>query len=90
MSDYKQFVKERDEAFIDFVKTGSTKKVRRYCKKYGVDMPKERKVFAAGIYKAVQQCTNISEDVKVLAMQKCLEIGFNPLIRPYDIEGSET
>lgn len=84
------FVEERNAAFIDFVKTGDTKKVRKYCKKYGVDMPKERKVFAAGIYKAVQQCTSIPEDVKVLAMQKCLEIGFNPLIRPYDMEGSKT
>lgn len=78
-----KFVKERNEAFIDFVRTGDTKKVRRYCKKYGVEIPKNRKVFAAGIYKAVQECTDIPEDVKALAMQKCLEIGFMPFITPY-------
>jgi hypothetical protein len=92
MTDYKQFVKDRDEAFIDFVKTGDTKKVREYCKKYGVVMPRDRKVFAAGIYKAVQECVYIPEDVKTLAMQKCVAIGFNPFIKPYDydMEGEVT
>ena len=42
------FVHDRDSAFIDFVETGNTDKVR----KYGVPMPKDKKVFAAGIYKA--------------------------------------
>ena len=90
MTDYKQFVKDRDEAFIDFVKTGNAKKVREYCKKYGVVMPRDRNVFAAGIYKAVQECVDIPEDVKVLAMQKCMEIGFNPFMKPYGYDtGSE-
>lgn len=86
MADYKQFVKDRDEAFIDFVKTGNAKKVRKYCKKYDIDMPKDRKVFAAGIYKAVQECVDIPEEVKTLAMQKCVDIGFNPFIKPYDYD----
>lgn len=64
MSDMKKFVRDRDEAFIDFVETGSTVKVRKYCRKYGMDMPKDKKVFAAGIYKAVQQCTNIPQEIK--------------------------
>lgn len=75
------FAKERDEAFTDFVLTGSTKKVRAYCKKYGVQMPKDEKVFAAGIYKAVQECTKIPQDVKNKAFMKCLELGFSPLIK---------
>lgn len=75
------FVKERDSAFIDFVKTGNTEKVIAYCKKYGVRMPKDKQVFAAGIYKAVQYTNSIPEDVKTLAMQKCLAIGFTPFIR---------
>ena len=83
------FVEERNAAFIDFVKTGDTKKIFKYCKKYDIAIPGSRKVFAAGIYKAVQQCTSIPEDVKALAMQKCLEIGFNPFIRPYDMRGNE-
>lgn len=75
-----EFAKERDAAFSDFVLTDDPEKVRRYCEKYGVPMPEDKKIFAAGIYKAVQYCTNIPEDIKVLAMQKCLEIGFNPFI----------
>lgn len=80
MSDMKRFVRDRDEAFIDFVETGSTVKVRKYCRKYGVDMPKDKKVFAAGIYKAVQECTNIPQEIKDKAFTKCLELGFSPLI----------
>lgn len=80
MSDMKRFFRDRDEAFIDFVETGSTVKVRKYCRKYGVDMPKDKKVFAAGIYKAVQQCTNIPHEIKDKAFIKCLELGFSPLI----------
>jgi hypothetical protein len=75
-----RFVHERDSAFIDFVETGSTAKVREYCRKYGVQMPKDEKVFAAGIYKAVQQCTNIPQEIKEKAFVKCLELGFSPMI----------
>lgn len=80
MSDMKRFVRDRDEAFIDFVETGSTVKVRKYCRKYGVDMPKDKKVFAAGIYKAVYYCTNIPQEIKDKAFTKCLELGFSPMI----------
>ena len=80
-----KFAEERDAAFIDFVKTGDSKKVKAYCRKYGVPVPRDYKVFAAGIYKAVQACNSIPEDVKTLAMQKCIALGFNPLMRPYDM-----
>ena len=76
----KQTVKERDEAFTDFVLTGSGIKLKAYCRKYGVRIPRSRKVFEAGIYKAVQYCTDIPEDVKNKAMIKCLELGFSPLM----------
>lgn len=59
-----KFSKERDEAFIDFVETGDFKKFNQYCKKYNIDMPKNRKVKAAGIYKAVFYCTDIPQDIK--------------------------
>lgn len=71
-----RFADERDEAFIDFVETGNTAKVKKYCRKYGVDMPKDKKVFAAGIYKAVQECTNIPDEIKDKAFTKCLELKF--------------
>lgn len=78
--DTAKMVRERDSAFIDFVETGNTAKVRKYCRKYGVQMPKDKKVFAAGIYKAVQQCTNIPQEIKDKAFTKCLELGFSPMI----------
>ena len=78
--DTAKMVRERNSAFIDFVETGSTAKVRKYCRKYGVQMPKDEKVFAAGVYKAVQQCTNIPQEIKDKAFIKCLELGFSPMI----------
>lgn len=73
---------ERDKAFIKAVVDDDWKAVRNYSKKYDIPIPKSRKVMKAGVYKAVQYCTNIPEDVKVLAMKKCLQLGFNPLIKP--------
>ena len=82
------FTKERDKAFTDAVVNDKWDGVKRYAKKYGAPLPKSEKVMKAGIYKAVQYCTSIPEDVKTLAIQKCLEMGFNPFIRPI-AEGSE-
>lgn len=75
------FAEERDKAIIDAVVNDKWDKVIKYSKKYGVPIPKKENVMKAGIYKAVQFCTNIPEDVKVLAMQKCMKLGFNPIIK---------
>ena len=82
MKDIRAFVKERDAAFIEFVQTGKTDKVRRYCHKYGLAVPKDRKVLAAGIYKATVASKSIPEDIRLLAMQKCLDLGLSPFIGP--------
>lgn len=82
-----KFVKDRHDAFVSAVVDDDWSKVKSYSQKYGVPMPKDEKVMKAGVYKACQYCTDISEEVKGIAMQKCLEIGFNPFIEP--IEGSE-
>lgn len=74
------YSEERDKAFIEFVKNVNIKPWAKLCKKYHILRPASWRVERAGIYKAVQYCTNISDDVKVLAMQKCLKMGFNPLI----------
>lgn len=83
------FAEERDKAFIDAVVNDKWDKVRKYSKKYGVPVPKKRNVMKAGVYKAVQYCTNIPEDVKNLAFTKCLKLGFSPLIKPYEPQESE-
>ena len=82
------FAEERDKAFIDAVVNDKWDKVRKYSKKYGVPVPKQSNVMKTGVYKAVQYCTNIPEDVKVMAAQKCLQLGFSPLIMPYDTQES--
>ena len=87
-----KFAKERDAAFIAAVVDDDWDAVKRYAKKYDVPIPKSPKVMKAGIYKAVQYCTDISEEVKGIAMQKCLELGFNPFIeaiKPIMKGGSE-
>ena len=37
----RQFVKERNEAFIDFVKTNNAQKFMKYAKKYGIPVAKK-------------------------------------------------
>ena len=63
-SDMKQFVKDRDSAFIAFVMNDEWKPVREYCNTYGVQMPDNSDVMAAGIYKAVQEVTTMPDEVK--------------------------
>ena len=83
------FAEERDKAFIKAVVDDDWKAVLKYSKKYGVPVPRERNVMKAGVYKAVQYCTNIPEDVKNPAFRKCLELGFSPLIKPIESESED-
>ena len=44
-----EFIKDRDEAFA----SGDIAKVREYCKKYEIEIPKDENVFLAGMHKAI-------------------------------------
>ena len=77
----KEFVKDRDEAFIDAVLNDNWEGIKKHCKKYGITIPKEKTIMKAGIYKAVQECINISDEIKGKAAAKCLELGFNPFVK---------
>ena len=81
------FAKERDRAFMKAVMEDKWDDVKKYSRKYRVPIPADERVMKAAIYKAVQYCTKIPNDVKGIAMQKCLELGFSPFIS--DIEESE-
>ena len=81
------FTKERDKAFTDAVVNDDWDGVRAFTEKYRMSASSDT-VMKAGIYKAVQYCTNIPEDVKILAIEKCVAMGFSPFIRPIG-EGSE-
>lgn len=84
--DMKEFVKDRDSAFIAFVMNDDWGPVRQYCGTYGVRMPEDPNVMAAGIYKAVQQVTNMPDEVKHTAAMKCVKLGFSPFMMPVEIE----
>lgn len=81
----KGFLKDRREALTKVVMRDDWKSVRKYCKKYGVEMPKDSRTFKAGVYKAVQGCTDIPQNVKEIARSKCLALGFKPYINPYEV-----
>lgn len=80
--DIKQFVKDRDAAFKAFVLQDDVEAVRQYCMEYGIVMPVDPKVMAAGVYKAVQHITTMPDDIKEKAAWKALNLGFSPFIMP--------
>lgn len=82
----KDFLKDRKTALTRAVLYDDWGAFRKYCKKYQVPIPKSPNVMKAGCYKAVQGCNDISDEVKQIAFNKCLELGFSPLFNP---EGDE-
>ena len=82
--DIKHFREDRDKAFIAFVMDDDWNAVKEYCTSYGVRMPEDPNVMAAGIYKAVQEAKDIPDEVKVKAAIKCMKLGFSPFIRPFE------
>ena len=79
------FLKDRKKAFKNAVMKDDWNGFKKYCKKYHVPIPKSEVVMKAGCYKAVQECTDIPDEVKQEAKRKCLELGFYPYIRRDDI-----
>lgn len=43
------FVKDRNEAFA----SGDEKKIKAYCKKYGIEIPEDENIFWTGVHKAI-------------------------------------
>lgn len=43
------FVKDRNEAFA----SGDEKKIKAYCKKYGIEIPEDETIFWTGVHKAI-------------------------------------
>ena len=74
------FVKSRDEALIHFVRTGKMDQVEAHCEKYGVKLPKDERIRKAALYKAVQRCTDIPDEIKSLAAMECMKLGFSPFM----------
>ena len=79
-----QFLKDRKKAFTKAIMDDDWSYVRKYCEKYSVPLPKDDRVMKAGIYKAVQECIDIPDEVKNTAFVKCMELGFFPFIMQED------
>lgn len=75
-----KFVKDRHKAFADVLYNDSLKELKKYSKKYGMEMPKNEKIAKAGVLKAIQECTDFTEEEKADAMFKCIELGFKPFM----------
>ena len=76
-----KFAKERDDAYTKAVLNDDWEPVKAYCKEYGVPIPEDERIMKAGVYKGIQYCTNIPDEVKREAAAKCLRLGFSPIIR---------
>lgn len=87
-----EFVKDRHNAFARAVMDNDWNGVIKYMKKYKMPVPKDRLVLKIAIYKAVQECTDMPEDVKKTAYDKCVKLGYNPFVNwdeEYEAEKDE-
>ena len=84
-----RFVRDRDKAFTAAVMNDDWQAFKMYCKKYEIPIPKSKKAMKGGVYKAVQQCTRIPQEVKDVAFMKCLELGMSPYIK-WEVDDDES
>ena len=71
---FKKLIKERDEALLSLDKD----KIIKTFKKYGVCIPKDERIFWAGIHKARIEVLSFPEDVKNVSIKWLIENGFYP------------
>lgn len=76
------YAEERDVAFVAFVEDGDFTHIDALMDKWGLQRTPHTDKGAAAVYKAVQECVNISYEVKAEARRKCLEMGFTPFMPP--------
>ena len=88
--DMREFVADRNKAMIAFVENDDWGAIRDYCITYGVDMSPNPDVMAVGVYKAVQEVTDIPDEVKVKAALKCMKMGFSPFMRQFEQKGGRS
>lgn len=80
MTTIKRYVKKRDEAVRRAVLYDDWDGVRALCAKYMIPMPTDETIFKAGIYKSASGITSLSDEVRKLAAEKCIALGFKPTI----------
>ena len=72
-----KFIKERNEALFSL----DEKKIRRYCKKHSVTIPRDEEVFWRTIYKSVCNVEDAPQEVKERAIVWLKEHGSTPKMR---------
>ena len=72
-----KIIKERNEALFSL----DEKKIRRYCKKYKVTIPRDKEVFWRGIYKAICNVESAPQEVKEKAAEWLKEHVSTPKMR---------
>lgn len=76
----RDYASERDAAFAAFVDDGNFSHIDSLIDKWGGKRIPHDDVGRAAVYKAVQECVGISEEVKTRAFLKCIDLGFLPWI----------
>lgn len=78
MFDNKQFLKDRHKAYMNAILKDDWDGVIAYCKKYSVAPIPDLIIIKAAVYKGAQECTDIPDEVKAIAREKCIALGFKP------------
>lgn len=75
---FRNFVKERNDAMLSL----DERKIRNYCRKYGVPMPANDTVFWAGVHKARIEISAATEEQREESRKWLIEHGFKPDLGP--------
>lgn len=75
------FVADRNKCLEEFVLNDNLEGYREHCERWDMIYPKDEIVFKVALYKAVQEVSDLSEEVKQIARSKCIILGFNPEMR---------
>ena len=74
------YANARDAAFIAFVEDDNWEHIDNLLKQFDCPKIPHTDTGAAGVYKAIQECTRIPAEVKAKAMHKCTSLGFVPFM----------
>ena len=77
MQQRQSYCKERDDVFLSM----DEKRIREFCKKYGIHIPKSDTAFWAGVRKTIVNLNAASKKQKTNSMSWLLSHGFSPKIR---------
>lgn len=81
MNEIEVYVKERNAVFEKYVLNDDEEALKKHCRKWCMLYPEEEIVRKIAVYKAVQHIPAMSDEVKQIAREKCIALGFSPEMR---------